>query len=178
MEELTLITEEKEYVPETTKPGWPKTEEEWKRVEEERIFWEKAEKIAEGNPGNPEPGEPQGSNFHSLMLHAVAEMYGPGGIVVDEAKAKATSCECVEYKPGKYWCTSKGVIGVLTDGQERIFCNPREIVDRPDMKEKLTKWVDAVGICRAQLPPTDGRTRLEVYLDCMSRELKKAGVED
>lgn len=123
------------------------------------------------------PGEPIGSNFHSLMLHAVAEMYGPGGIVVDEAKAKATSCQCVEYKPSKLWCTSKGVVGALTDEQEKIYCNPMEMVERPGVKERLTKWGEAVKICRAKLPPTDGRTRLEIYLDCMSKELTKAGVE-
>lgn len=259
MEELTLITEEKEYVPETTKPGLPKTEEGWKKVEEERIAWEKAEKVAErevSGMGNPEefvkyfttrgeaeselgpidwyigeklpykygpedkcfycgaptimfkvtkltdgkligypvcrthaggevmfghssnPGEPQGSNFHSLMLHAVAEMYGPGGIVVDEAKARATPCECVEYKPDKFWCTSKGVVGALTDKQEKIYCNPRIMVERPGMKERMTKWAESVEICRAQLPPVDGQTRLEVYLDCMSRELKESGVSE
>ena len=143
MEELTLITEEREYV-----------------------------------PGYGNPGEPIGSNFHTLMLHAVAEMYGPGGIVIDEAKAKATSCECVEYKPDKFWCTSKGVVGALTDEQEKIYCNPMEIVERPGVKERLIKWGEAVEICRAQLPPTDGRTRLEIYLDCMSRELKESGVSE
>jgi len=169
--------------------------------------------IKDKHPTKSNPGEPQGSNFHSLMLHAVAEMYGPGGIVVDEVKARATSCECVEYKPakyiavdnafnranypeeigkvydsppsyvavekveGKFWCTSKGVVGALTDEQERIYCNPREMVERPGVKERMIKWVEAVDICRAQLPPTDGRTRLEVYLNCMSKELTKAGEE-
>jgi len=123
------------------------------------------------------PGEPIGSNFHTLMLHAVAEMYGPGGIIVDEAKARATPCSCVEYKPDKFWCTSKGVVGALTDEQEMIYCNPREIVERPGVKERMTKWAEAVEFCRAQLPPTDGRTRLEVYLDCMSKQLTKAGIE-
>jgi len=225
MEELTLITEEKEYVPETTKPGMPQTEEEWKKVEEERIAWEKAGKLAgESNPGEPElknatriwtgekhgiscvlcgwskfgddmtkledaykqhrcpalsnPGEPVGSNFHSLMLHAVAEMYGPGGIVLDEVKARATSCECVEYKPGKFWCTSKGVVGALSDEQEKIYCNPRVMVEKPGIKERMAKWAESVEICRAQLPPIDGQIRLEIYLDCMSKRLTKAGVED
>jgi len=155
----------------------------------------------------------QGSEFHELMLHAVADMYGPGGVVLNEERAKATSCECVEYKPtkyiavdnafnranypeeigkvydsppsyvavekieGKYWCTSKGVVGALTDEQERIYCNPRVMVEKPALKERLTSFGEAVEYCRTQLPPTDGRTRLEIYLDCMSKELAKAGIK-
>jgi len=148
MEQLTLITEEREYTPSEAYSGEPLHE--------------------------PTPGF---SNFHSLMLHAVAEMYEPGGIVVDEAKARATPCSCVEYKPDKYWCTSPGIVGALTDEQEGLYCNPREVIERPGIKERMAKWAESVEICRAQLPPTDGQTRLEIYLNCMSRELKKVGVE-
>ncbi|MBA7666588.1 hypothetical protein ES703_74669 [subsurface metagenome] len=258
MEELTLVTEEKEYEPGEYEPGYSNSEtaagsnpgerimtkeqmrerieeleakvyfEEKLSDEEERELAELIRKIG-SNPGEPiicskcgsliyRTGEryydtPEGifcyhcvpeiyrtskyekihkpihsgeplhepspgfSNFHTLMLHAVAEMYGPGGIVVDEAKAKATPCSCTEYKPGKFWCTSKGVVGALTDKQEGLYCNPREIVERPGIKERMTKWGEAVEFCRGQLPPTDGRTRLEIYLDCMSKELTKAGIE-
>lgn len=260
MEELTLITEEREYTPEYSNPetiaGSNPSEDNVEVYTSEIIppevardtglhrdpqvefryttyylgpdlgyFKRDLQMLLRERTGNPNlvldayyirhsnPGEPTGSNFHSLMLHAVAEMYGPGGIVVDEAKARATSCECVEYKPakyiavdnafnranypeeigkvydsppsyvavekveGKYWCTSKGIVGALTDEQEKVYCNPRVMVEKPGMKERMVKWAEAVEICRAQLPPTDGRTRLEIYLDCMSKELKKAGVE-
>lgn len=130
------------------------------------------------NPGEPlhEP-TPGFSNFHSLMLHAVAEMYGPGGIVVDEAKARATPCSCVEYKPGKYWCTSKGIVGALTDEQENIYCNPREIVERPAIKERMARWQECVDRSREAMPPVDGQTRLEIYLNSMSKCLTEAGIE-
>lgn len=116
------------------------------------------------------------STFHSLMLHAVAEMYGPGGIVIDEAKARATPCSCVEYKPGKYWCTSPGVVGALTDEQEKIYCNPREVIDKPGIKERMAKWQECVTKSREAMPPVDGQTRLEIYLDSMSKCLTKAGL--
>ena len=59
-EPLAIITEDKGYEPETTKLGWPKTEEEWEKVEEERVAWDEAEKIAEEHPetttmGNSNP---------------------------------------------------------------------------------------------------------------------------
>ncbi len=117
------------------------------------------------------------SEFHELMLHAIAEMYGPGGIVVNEAKAKATPCHCVEYKPEKYWCTSPGVVGALTDEQEKIYCNPREIVERPAIKERMVKWQECVTRSREAMPPTDGRTRLEVFLTSMSDCLAEAGIK-
>lgn len=62
MDDLTLITDEKEYMSETAKPEMPQTEEAWKKVEEERIAWEKAEKIAEEHPETL-----SGSNPKSLV---------------------------------------------------------------------------------------------------------------
>lgn len=184
MEELTLITEEKEYEPSTSGaelttvicPICEKPIEvpEYDSVTRSDALKEHIEK-EHGSMGNP--GEPQVSNFYSLMLHAVAEMYGPGGIVVDEAKARATPCSCVEYKPGKFWCTSPGVVGALSDEQEKIYCNPRKVIDKPGIKERMAEWSDAVEYCRGQLPPVDGQTRLEVYLNCMSKKLTKAGME-
>ncbi|GAI75655.1 unnamed protein product, partial [marine sediment metagenome] len=47
----------------------------------------------------------------SLLLNSVPYAYGSPGIVVDEALARATSCRCLEYRPGKKLCFSKGIIG-------------------------------------------------------------------
>ena len=148
MEQLTLVTDEAEFEPVPSEHG----------------------EIHEPSPGF--------SNFHTLMLHAVAEMYGPGGIVVNEARAKATPCHCVEYKPGKFWCTSPGIVGALTDEQEGIYCNPREIVKRPGVEKKISKFQACVTESVEALPPTNGAARLEIYLNSMSKCLAADGIED
>jgi len=114
------------------------------------------------------------STFHSLMLHAVAEMEGPGGIVIDEAKARATPCSCVK---DSHLCISPGIVGSLTDEQQKTYCNPMEVISCPNIKEKMTKWAESVEICKAKLPLADRETRLMVYIDCIGKELTKNGVE-
>lgn len=131
----------------------------------------------EYEPGYSEPGEFQDSMFHRLMLHAVAEMEGGGGIVIDEETAKATPCRCVEYKPEKYLCWSPGIIGALTDVQEGLYCNPREMIERPGTVERMKEWQACVTKSREALPPTDGATRLEMFLSSMSECLSKAGIK-
>lgn len=194
MEELTLITEEKEYEPGYSGAGeGVMTKEQIReRIEEleakvyfeEKLSDEEERELAElirkieSNPTEPlhEP-TPGFSTFHSLMLHAVAEMEGGGGIVVDEEVAKATPCRCVEYKPGKYLCWSRGIVGALTDVQEGLYCNPREMIERPGTIERMTKWQECVTKSREALPPTNGATRLEMYLSSMSKCLKEAGIK-
>ncbi|GAI08309.1 unnamed protein product [marine sediment metagenome] len=176
MEQLTLVTDEAEYAPVSSEPTPELTTVECPICHEvievpEYDAVSRSDALRE-HLKEKHTSSSQGSEFHELMLHAVGDMFGPGGIVIDEERAKATSCECVEYKPDKFWCTSKGVVGALTDEQERIYCNPRIMVEKPALKERLKGFAEAVEVCKAEMPPTDGRTRLEVYLKCMSRELK------
>lgn len=177
MEQLTMVTDEKEYVPTSSNPELVTVE---CPICGDIIEIPQYDAITRSEALRNHIEEKHiapASEFHALMLHAIGDMFGPGGIVLDEERAKATSCECVEYKPEKYWCTSKGVVGALTDEQEKLYCNPMVMVEKPALKERLTSFGEAVEYCRAQLPPTDGRTRLEVYLDCMSKELAKAGIK-
>ena len=181
MEQLTMVTDEAEYVPVSSEPNpelvtvkCPICEDIIEVPEYDAVSRSEALKRHLDEKHSSPTG---GSEFHSLMLHAVADMYGPGGVVLDEEKAKATPCHCVEYKPGKFWCTSPGVVGALTDEQEKVYCNPMEMVEKPRLKERLTSFAEAVDTCKAEMPPTDGRTRLEIYLTCMSRELKAQGIK-
>lgn len=117
------------------------------------------------------------SNFHSLMLHAVADMYGPGGIIIDEAKARSSPCHCVTYDKEKKLCFSPGIVGGLTDEQEKVYCPTTEEVEAPGLRKRLVDWQGSVKVCKTEMPPTDGIIRLETYLKCMSRELSRRGEE-
>src|SRR5487761_2589395 len=48
------------------------------------------------------------------------------GVVTDEGLARATPCDCIALGGGEE-CFSKGVKGVLDEGQKALFCNPRVV---------------------------------------------------
>jgi len=108
----------------------------------------------------------------SLILHSVPYAYGSPGIVVDEALAKATPCRCIEYRPSKKLCFSKGIIGALSDEQEIIYCPTTEALKSPGLEKRLKSWTGATTICKAEIEPVPKGERLEPWLHCMSRELR------
>ena len=113
----------------------------------------------------------------SLLLNSIPYAFGSPGIVVNEAVAKASPCRCVEYKPGKSLCWSSGVIGALSDEQEKLYCPTIEKVERPGTVERMKNWQEAVDVCKAEIEPIPKGERLEPWLSCMSRELATHGVE-
>jgi len=113
----------------------------------------------------------------NLMLHSVPYQEGSPGIVVNEATAMASPCRCVEYRPGKKLCFSKGIIGALSDEQEAIYCPVTEELESPGLEKRLKDWMDAVETCKAEIAPIPKGERLEPWLSCMSRELKARGIE-
>jgi len=113
----------------------------------------------------------------SLMLHSLGPGFGGSGIVVNEAAATASPCRCVEYKPGKKLCFSKGIVGALSDEQEKLYCSTTEAMESPGLEKRLKSWQGAVTICKAEIEPILKGERLEPWLHCMSRELSARGVE-
>ena len=113
----------------------------------------------------------------SLMLHSVPYAYGSPGIVVDEARARATPCRCIEYRPGKKLCFSKGIIGALSDEQEKIYCPTTVPLESPGLERRLESWMGAVETCKAEIAGIPKGEKLEPWLSCMSRELVAHGVE-
>ena len=113
----------------------------------------------------------------SLMLHSVPYAYGSPGIIVNEAIAMASTCRCIEYRPGKKLCFSRGIIGALSDEQEAIYCPVTEELESPGLEKRLKDWMDAVETCKAEIAPIPKGERLEPWLSCMSRELKARGIE-
>lgn len=113
----------------------------------------------------------------SLMLHSVPYAYGSPGIVVNEAVAMATPCRCLEYRPGKKLCFSKGIIGALSDEQEAIYCPVTEKLESPGIEKRLAGWMDAVETCKAEIAHIPKGERLEPWLSCMGRELRARSIE-
>ncbi len=113
----------------------------------------------------------------NLLLHSVPYQEGSPGVVVNEATAMASSCRCIEYRPGKKLCFSKGIIGALSDEQEAIYCSVTEELESPGLEKRLKDWMDAVETCKAEIAPIPKGERLEPWLSCMSRELKARGIE-
>ena len=113
----------------------------------------------------------------TLMLHSVPHCYGSPGIVVNEAVAMASPCRCIEYRPRKKLCFSKGIIGALSDEQERIYCPTTEKLESPGLEKRLRGWMGAVETCKAEIATIPKGERLEPWLGCMSRELAAKGIE-
>lgn len=119
----------------------------------------------------------RGQEHDSLMLHSLGPGFGTSGIVVDEAKAKATSCRCIEYRPGKKLCFSSGVVGALSDEQEKLYCHPEEKLESPGLEKRLKSWMGSVDICKAEIAKVPPGERLKPWLSCMSRELSARGIK-
>ncbi len=113
----------------------------------------------------------------SLMLHSVPYAYGSPGIVVNETLAKATPCHCIEYKPGKKLCFSKGIVGALSDEQEKLYCSTTEEMESPGLEKRLKHWGESIETCKTEIAEIPPGERLEPWLSCMSRELSARGVE-
>ena len=90
----------------------------------------------------------------SLMLHSIPSAFGSPGIVVNEARAKASPCRCIEYRPGKKLCFSSGIVGALSDEQEKIYCPTVEELVSPGLERRLEGWMGAVEVCKAEIEPT------------------------
>lgn len=113
----------------------------------------------------------------SLMLHSVPYAESSPGIVVDEVLAKATPCRCIECRPGKKLCFSKGIVGALSDEQEKLYCPTEEKLESPGLGKRLESWMGSVDICKGEIAKVPPGERLKPWLSCMSRELKARGVE-
>lgn len=119
-------------------------------------------------------------DVENLLLHSMPYLHGSPGIVVDEERAKASACKCVEYAPGKKLCWSPGIIGALTDEQEGIYCPTTIEIERPGTVLRMRSFQESVDVCKvelAKIPEASGEERAGAWMRCMKRELSARGVE-
>lgn len=115
---------------------------------------------------------------HELLLHFGVEEIGSPGVVLDEARAKATGCSCFVYK-GKSRCWSKGIIGMLREEQQDIYCIAGKTYKaQPKLVERYTRFAQAAEEAHKKIETMPkGTERLETWLEAMGKELSKRGIE-
>ncbi|MHA1852547.1 MAG: hypothetical protein ACTSUF_03460 [Candidatus Heimdallarchaeaceae archaeon] len=97
------------------------------------------------------------------------------GIVVEEVKGP---CECFRLN-GEDLCHKKGVIGFLSNKQERELCTTKITEPAPaGLKARHREFAEAADICskrvREKYPKGE---RLLPYLACMDKEAEKRGIK-
>ncbi len=115
---------------------------------------------------------------HELLLHFGVEELASPGIVLDKARAKASSCSCFTYK-GKDLCWSKGIIGMLKQNQQDIYCVVGKTYKaQPKLVERYQAFAAAAEEAHKKIESMpSGVERLEVWLEAMGEELAKKGIE-
>ncbi|MCK4417861.1 MAG: hypothetical protein KAV99_06805, partial [Candidatus Latescibacteria bacterium] len=116
---------------------------------------------------------------HELLFHfGIIEEAGSPGAVLYEATAKASPCSCFTYK-GKDLCWSKGVIGLLTQNQQEVYCVAGKTYEpRPALTERYERFAVAAERAHKDIESMPkGMPRLEAWLSAMGRELAKEGIE-
>jgi len=115
---------------------------------------------------------------HELLLHFGVEELASPGVVLDEARAKATPCSCFTYK-GKDLCWSKGIIGMLAQPQQDIYCVAgKTYKTQPALTRRYETFAAAAEEAHKKIEAMpSGVERLEVWLSAMGEELSKRGIE-
>jgi hypothetical protein len=97
------------------------------------------------------------------------------GIVVDEIKAKSTSCECYKLD-GELLCWSEGIIGALSDKQEEQFCTTKNIKPAPkELKRRINDFTEAIHNAQKRYAKED--KDIKKWLQIVSEEMKKKGIK-
>ncbi|MBW2672525.1 MAG: hypothetical protein JRD89_03795 [Deltaproteobacteria bacterium] len=113
----------------------------------------------------------------TLFIHHIPEVHGTPGIVVDEARAKATPCNCFTYRDKDY-CYSPGIIGMMDPDQVQAYCPTKQFdTVRPGIKERFAKFREAAEEAHKKIEAIPKGERLIPWLEAMSQSLAKRGIE-
>jgi len=117
-------------------------------------------------------------NDHELLLHFGVEELASPGVVLDEARARATPCSCFTYK-GRDLCWSKGIIGMLKSEQQQEYCVAgKSYKAQPKLKARYERFAEAAEEAHKEIERMpSGKERLLTWLDAMSKQLAKRGIE-
>lgn len=135
-------------------------------------------KVANLEPNHIKRYEELFPSDHELLLHFGVEELGSPGLVVDEARAKASPCSCFTYK-GKDMCWSRGIIGMLAQPQQDIYCVAGKAYEaRPALTRRYETFAAAAEEAHKKIEAMpSGVERLEVWLGAMGEELAKRDIE-
>lgn len=95
------------------------------------------------------------------------------GIVIDREKALASPCLCYQIgpttEPEDLMCFSSGIIGTLSDPQDRIYCEAKEI--RPTTLE-FSKHIQKFRIL-GSIMDVCAEKPLEEFLTCVEERARQ-----
>lgn len=116
-----------------------------------------------------------------MLLHFCEHAVEGSGLVVNEARARATPCNCFTYE-GREYCFSKGIIGMMssTENPEQIaeYCKVGKTYEvKPGIKERFEKFASAAEVAHEKIEEVPKGERLVPWLSAMGEELEKRGVE-
>jgi len=116
-----------------------------------------------------------------LLLHFTEHAIEGAGLVVNEARARATPCNCFTYK-GREFCFSKGVIGMISseENPEQIaeYCKVGKTYEvKPGIKERFETFSSAAEAAHGKIEEIPKGERLVPWLSAMGEELEKRGIE-
>ncbi len=116
-----------------------------------------------------------------MLLHFTEHAIEGAGLVVNEARARATPCRVFTYK-GREYAFSPGVIGLIS-GEK----NPEQMVEyckvgktyevKPGIKERFETFASAAEEAHKKIEEIPKGERLVPWLSAMGEELEQRGVE-
>ena len=116
-----------------------------------------------------------------MLLHFTEHAIEGSGLIVNEARARATPCSCFTYN-GREYCFSKGIIGMMSSAE-----NPEQIAEycklgktyevRPGIKQRFESFAGAAEEAHKKIEGIPKGERLVPWFAAMGEELEKRGVE-
>ena len=134
-----------------------------------------AKVLEEVSPSVLDPGG------RGMLLHFTEHVLVGAGLVVNEARARATPCNCFTYKDRDY-CFSKGVIGMMssTENPEQIaeYCKVGKTYEvKPGIKESFESFAEAAEEAQKEIEGIPKGERMVPWLSAMGEKLEKRGIE-
>lgn len=166
-----LTVEASKEFPEMSRGGAPMTPDEIEQV---------ASKVAvkvldEITPSVLDPGG------KGMLLHFTEHEMVGAGLVVNEARARATPCNCFTYRDREY-CFSPGVIGMMSSevNPEQIseYCAVGKTYEvKSGIKQRFESFAEAAEEAHKKIEEIPKGERLVPWFSAMGEELEKRGVE-
>lgn len=113
-----------------------------------------------------------------LVAHSMPHMdseHSPG-IVVYPDVALHSPCKCASIN-GSELCFSHGIIGAMDEEQKAMYCQPRMQFESEALTRHFQEFQEAVRAAQARIKDIPKGERLQPWLEAMSDELGKRGIE-
>ena len=117
------------------------------------------------------------SGADGLLIHFTEHAMTGSALIVDEAKAKRSPCNCFSYK-GRDYCFVRGAIGILKPEQAEELCQAGKVYKvKPGMKERFEKFAEAAEVVQKEIEGVPEGERLIPWWRGMGREMSSRGIE-